>query len=242
MPPAVAHPALHADAWLGARLRRTAWRIDPAHLDEGCDDLADALRAEPCFASARVSTASPATVARLNRLGFTTVDTTVTWEREAGAVDADAADVDVRPATPADREAVAAIAATAFTFDRFHLDPHVDGAVADRIKRDWASAYFDGTRGQAMLVGRVDGRVAGFLLVVVPDSATAIIDLIATDRAIRRRGVAAAMTATIPRHVPDVRRLRVGTQVANLPALNAYRRLGFEIVRTEYVLHFHHPG
>ena len=66
-----------------------------------------------------------------------------------------------------------------------------------------------------------------------------VVDLVAVDEAVRGRSVAGDMTWFAQSQFPQAGCLRVGTQLANLPAIRCYERLGFQLVRSQYVLHYH---
>ena len=90
-------------------------------------------------------------------------------------------------------------------------------------------------------MARVDGEPAGFLAALLTDGdQTAVIDLIAVDDGYQRRGLGRALNeAFIARYHQRCPRLRVGTQVANIPALGLYQQLGFRVAASQYVLHRH---
>ncbi|MHC4992009.1 MAG: GNAT family N-acetyltransferase, partial [Planctomycetota bacterium] len=102
----------------------------------------------------------------------------------------------------------------------------------------WAGNYFRGERGDDLVVADTDGRCAGFLLALHVGDAL-VIDLVAVDDRWRGRGLVGDMTRLACLRRAGARVLRVGTQVANIPALRAYIRLGFTVVQCRYVLHFH---
>jgi len=218
------------DAWLGKRLGCAAWTVEHS-------DTADELSASgPGFFQARVPTGDVARVGSLERVGFRTVDVTVTFRRDPGlAVPGRVARV--RDARPDDRRAVIALAAREYTVSRFHLDPEIADDVARSIKREWVDNYFKGARGDRMLVAEHDGEVTGFQLVLDTPEA-AVIDLIAVAAAARGRGIGSSLVCSLAESSPD-RPVQAGTQVANLPALRLYERLGFAVARTDYVLHRH---
>ena len=61
------------------------------------------------------------------------------------------------------------------------------------------------------------------------------------EEAYRRRGIAAEMIAFVEsQFTPAV--IAVGTQVANLPSVRLYEKLGFRLASTQYVFHFHNPA
>lgn len=221
---------MREDAWLGKRLGGAAWTVEDS-------DTADELAAlGPGFFQARVPTGDVARVGSLERVGFRTIDVTVTFRRDPGLALPDRR-ARVRTARPHDRRAVIAIAERDYNVSRFHLDPEIPDEVARSIKREWVDNYFKGARGDRMLVAEHDGEVAGFQLVLDTPEA-AVIDLIAVAAATRGRGLGSCLVYGLAESSPD-RWVQAGTQVANLPALRLYERLGFAVTRTDYVLHRH---
>ncbi|MBI4974972.1 MAG: GNAT family N-acetyltransferase, partial [Candidatus Omnitrophica bacterium] len=66
------------------------------------------------------------------------------------------------------------------------------------------------------------------------------IDQIAVDPVWQRRGIARAMILYAEGNCKDIRLMRVGTQVSNIPALRLYENLGFRIAEVSYVFHCHY--
>ncbi len=237
---------LRPDPWLAGLLGRRACRaeflpggaLDPFPAPQA---LRQALEAQgPAFAYARVGADLPATWRFLEQAGFRLVEASLVLEKPCDPDAPDVAGVAVSEAAPDDGPAVARLAEAAFRYSRFHADPDIPDATAAAVKRAWVENYFAGGRGDTMAVARIDGKVAGFLLVVRAKE-TAVIDLIAVDAACRRRGAGAAMIAWVQRTLADrASRLRVATQTANLPALRLYARSGMLPVDAAYALHFHH--
>jgi ribosomal protein S18 acetylase RimI-like enzyme len=182
---------------------------------------------------AKVATADVPRLHQFLDAGFRVVCTSVTLRREAAPIDGSAG---VRPLDPARDVSLSDIAAQAFRFSRFHLDPDVPDEVAVRIKRDWAQAYVDGTRGEGALVAELDGDVVGFLGIVAAGDVR-VIDLIAVAPAAQGRGAGAALVRRLCSDWPGP--VEVGTQTANERGIRFYERLGFETARTAYDLHLH---
>ena len=224
--------SVREDGWLSERFGRPVFTVDGSVAGEDV--------AAPGFYQARVPVEDVRAVQRLSGLGFSVVDTTLTLGRrpEPGA-----APPNVVRAEPEQRDAVVEIARTAFRYSRFHLDPEVPDELANRIKADWISSYFAGTRGEHLLVAVADGEPAGFLAVIggEEDGRTLrTIDLIAVAPAAQGRGLAKALTAAFVAESGGVAdEVRVGTQAANVPATRLYESLGFALVRAQYALHRH---
>jgi ribosomal protein S18 acetylase RimI-like enzyme len=228
---------LQADAWLAAHLGKPSWRVESAQ--RGGPPLAS-LAGTASFAYAKVAAADVPAVRQLGAHGFFPVDVALTFE---GPPTPGGSCARARFARPSDREAVTHIAATTFRYSRFHLDPQIEPRIANAIKAQWAGNFFDGRRGDAMIVAEADGAVAGFLQLLWQAPAVLIIDLIGVGAAHQGRGLARQMIALAMAQgigagsAPTL--LRVGTQVANGPSIRLYESLGLRLASAQYVLHYH---
>lgn len=222
--------ALVADAWLGDLLGRPAF-----HLSPDADPAAPV--AGPAFVDAKVPTADIRRAHALSGASYRFIDTNVQLDRATGTLPVPKAHPEIRAAVSEDAEGVQSVAGDSFCFDRFHADPGIPDTVADRIKSAWAGNYFTGTRGNRMIVAADGVSVLGFLQIIDrPD--VSIIDLIAVAPGAQGRGLATAMivhAVASGRSVP----WRVGTQIANVPSLRLYERLGFRVSSSQYVFHRH---
>lgn len=227
---------LQHDAWLtnmlgcdASRLTGTGWTAP--ELQKALDDSGDG------FAWTRVPTARIELVERLSRVGFTVVDTNLTFEKalEEQGLGAGA----VRAASADDENDVARIARESFRYTRFHLDPKITDETADAIKEEWARNYFRGKRGDQLLVGLDDGCLAGFILLLESTTEIPVIDLIAVEPASQGRGIASKLINNAVAACPAAKTMRVGTQAANIRSVRLYEKLGFRLVDSAYVLHWH---
>jgi len=235
-----------------ATIIRDGWLTDvtgiPCYGMDVTDADVPALAAEIPGGTAFVSAKVPVTRVDLakaaTRAGFYLVDTNVTLQHFASSRnDVPDKGVAIEPAAASDHTAVQDIASSVFRYSRFHLDPGLPRALADRVKREWARSCCEGRRGSGLFVARREGRVAGFLAVLTAThdgNTAAVIDLIGVDRSVQGAGVGTALVRHFVRESrarADV--LRVGTQLANIPSLALYRRCGFSVVEAKYVLHAH---
>lgn len=195
---------------------------------------------EPLFAYAKIPVANLAEAWHLCDFGFRIVDVALTFDAPSWA---SANEGVSRFASSKDREAVAEIASTSFLYSRFHLDPCVPKKTANAIKCEWATNFFDGKRGDGMVVAEQGGRVVGFLQLLWVTTDCLAIDLIAVGQASQGMGMArdminyAARYGTGDGRIPTL--LRVGTQAANTPSVRLYETLGFRLVSAQYILHYH---
>ncbi len=239
---------LERDDWLSDCLGREAYtlRVSPALLEAAADKHAKTysrfreLQSKNVFMTAKLPVEDAPSRAFLEDHGFRLIDTNLTFEKRERSVAPVNAMKSVRFATPADRDQVIALARSSFVFSRFHQDPRVGKGVADEIKARWVANFFEGRRGNQLIVACHDQSIAGFLLACAASEGRTMIDLIAVAAELRRRRFAAEMIAFLENHCCSP--LVVGTQVANLPSVRLYEKLGFRLVEAQYVFHFHGAG
>jgi ribosomal protein S18 acetylase RimI-like enzyme len=246
----VSTEAIRPDPWLAALFERDVFRIEASSdsgrlaglVDQHCQQRSHA------FYYAKVDAIDVPTVTALTSAGMAVVEVNVTFGVPAAAHRHDAdlpTPVAISAATASDAEALLTVAATSFRYSRFHLDPLVPNALANRIKREWIASYLVGRRGECLWAVRSDGDVAGFLAVTGGDDHGGrykTIDLIAVAPAFQGRGIGRQVLRFFFRHYAHAcEHLRVGTQVANLPSMRLYESASMRVERAQYVLHMHVP-
>ena len=229
---------IEPDPWLSSILQRPAYNLKRLNSGGvGSTGMVSRLPIEGEFTTAKVPIEDIIQANKLIELGFRVVDCALIFEMNA---EYSQESTSIRSALPRDEGRVREIASNAFRFSRFHLDPMISKSIANRIKADWAGNFFNGLRGDAMLIAEVDGMVAGFCQLIIRDN-RAIIDLIAIDASCSRRGLARSLLASITGCITarglSVNRLVVGTQSANIPSVNLYESFGFRMVSSNLVLH-----
>jgi dTDP-4-amino-4,6-dideoxy-D-galactose acyltransferase len=239
------------DTWLTGVIGKTCWKV----IDVRADDAAPTISRElhnrsahaPCFFSAKIPTRDVVTLANATQAGFFVVDVNVTFDWLATAdsrVRKYAPDngLSVGVAERDDEPGIEEIAAHCFTFSRFHLDPIIQVSVANNIKREWARSAL-ASRAAEIYVARQHDNVGGFLAVLetkTQSGSDAIIDLVGVDARFQGKGAGGALSQMFVERWKDrANRLRVGTQISNIPAMRLYESLGFRVTETSYVLHAH---
>ena len=189
---------------------------------------------------AKVPVANPGAVGFFEGHGFRLVDTNISLEKPVAKGSKVEGCASLRLVVPADRGPVAALAGRSFTYSRFHQDGSFPAGFAEKTRTEWVNGYFNGSRGDAMVVA-VDGdEIIGFLLLIYGQDGRLIIDLIAVAESHRRRGVAGDMIRYAETECRGFTGIRVGTQLANLPSLRLYEGMGFKITAAQYTFHYHH--
>jgi len=142
-------------------------------------------------------------------------------------------------------EDVLDIASNSFVYSRFHLDPACPNEVADRIKHDWVENYILGNRGEELLVALKDGKPVGFIAVYrgkTNQLERCVIELMAIHEEHQRKGIGKRLGQRFLEEFNNwADEFQVGTQVANVPSVNFYYQMGFELSEAKYVLHRYIP-
>ena len=206
----------------------------------------DNFPALPSLVYTKVATSAVEEFQLAESLGFNLIDTNIQLYRkkDGGLIKGSIPqDYSTRLSRPADSDYVGEIAQKNFHFSRFHLDPRISNEDADRIKQVWVENFFSGIRGDYMVVACYKGQPVGFSQILLKNNSELIIDLIAVDSRHQGIGLASAMISfLIVEIAPSLSantRIMVGTQISNLPSLSLYQKLGFEIISSNYVFHYH---
>ena len=199
---------------------------------------------EPVFIQTKVSTQEIGFIKYLTDIGFFLIDTNVTLKKQIDSqhlknMKHDYCDMDIRFAKYSDREGTVSVGGNTFIYSRFHLDPWFPNELANRIKAQWVSSYFDGNRGEQMIVSLMKNKIIGFLQILKPENNHFIIDLIGVNREYQRKGIARKMINFAIQENKGINKVIVGTQIGNIPSIKLYQKIGFFLEGAKYVFHFH---
>ncbi len=251
-----------ADSWLAGILQRDVYRlvidsVSAEQLKDNSRQWSDWIAqkpSSPTFVYTKITTNALATVKLIEQWGFNLIDTNIVLDKSISAIANSGGQAQtfnlkpstfhplqslVRFATPADETQTVAVARENFIYSRFHLDTAIPRQVADTVKAEWVRNYFLGRRGQQMVVAEVEGRIVGFLQLLYRPDKSLIIDLIAVDKTQRRKAIASDMIAFAEANCGEFTHIRVGTQLANVPSLRLYEKIGFRVAEAHYVFHYH---
>ena len=231
-------PSVSKDQFLEVLLGRPAYligsncQLSRKSLEEG----------EDSFLYAKISSDQVEDLERFQTLGFRVVDLNLQLERiiDRSAPVPSSLDngITVGWSQASHRIEVREMARISFLLSRFHLDPKIENAVADQIKATWSENFFEGKRGDRMVVSTIENKVVGFILIIEGDD-FACLDLVAVSTDHRRKGIATIMIEFALNSLGHKEKFIVGTQVSNIPSIRAYEKLGFSTFSTTYVLHYH---
>lgn len=234
------HPVeLKEDVWLGGHLGCPAFNLEVnPEILSGAGEPLVRLPGGKSFIQSKIPITDLESTNYLSSLGFMLVSTDVDLEKAAPSVPDSGCPLEIRFAKELDRSGVVDVASGNFMYSRFHLDPLMDNALADRIKGEWAGNFFAGKRGTHMVVALHEGRVAGFLQLIVKDGVFKI-DLVAVGKSCRKKRAAQGMIEFAEESFGECSKFQVGTQLANIPSLNLYTKLGYRITSAVHIFHCH---
>jgi dTDP-4-amino-4,6-dideoxy-D-galactose acyltransferase len=239
--------------WDSEQLSVTAARIDylvaeGSYHEQECikRSLLDAVLAEAgdrgvIHLSVRVDASDLSSLHVLERAGFVTVDGILTFalDLKARPHQTSAHDFNIRLATASDADQTAALARTAYLYDRFHSDPTISRERADELHATWLRNSCVGNAADAVVLAEDRTGLLGFVTCTLQRDTQAhlgrmvgTIVLVASALRARGRGVGYATTLWALEWFSQqgCEIVEVGTQLRNIAASRLYQKCGFRLV------------
>lgn len=138
------------------------------------------------------------------------------------------------------QEDIINIAKNAFHYSRFLNDPYLNEEKARNIYAYWVECAFN-KEDKYFAIARKNSKIIGFVLFSINDNdQSAIIELIAVKESYRGLKIGKKLINSMENFIHDrgVVRVRVGTQINNVPALQFYTNNGFKYVNCNAVYHY----
>lgn len=134
-------------------------------------------------------------------------------------------------------EEIINIASKTFNHSRFFNDPMLPQERAKNIYLHWTKSAFNLNDKYFVTVKR-DRRVAGYILFSFNED-TSVIELIAVDKRYQGQKVGKSLIYAMESFVLDkgIKKIRVGTQINNILAVQFYSAMGFEYVNCTSIYH-----
>lgn len=192
------------------------------------------------FIIARCDTSQLDTVQALEADGFRLMDTMVHHVYDIGRNGLPALEppLPIRAYQPADRDAVLAIAKSAFEgyMGHYHADPHIKPSVADEIYADWARRE---TQTSQVFVADQAGEVVGFITARMNNPTEGQLVLSGVSKKARGGGIYREFLKHGLHWLGEqgAERVLFVTQITNTPVQRVWGRLGCVLQRSEYTLH-----
>ncbi len=197
------------------------------------------LKNKPTFVASKVEPERIDHIAFIEKIGFNLIDTNVVLQKKNETIVTTVAEnYTICFAMDADAKQTTETARKSFIYTRFHLDGKFSKEAANTVKAEWVRNYFIGQRGTHMVLAKINNEIAGFLQLIKKNDQL-IIDLIAVDPDHRRKGIAQQMIHFAQQNISGCKTITVGTQLANIPSIKLYQRIGFMLDSAKYVFHYH---
>lgn len=187
---------------------------------------------------ARIDSTETDLASGITAAGFKQIETYLTFSHDLRA-DLPPRPASIRPARESDADALRKIGRESFQYSRFHMDPEIPKAAANRSREEWV---VNGLRGRAdeVLVAEVDGKVAGFVVCKSAGKTVSALDLIAVDKMFQGRGIGYDLTIGFLHHAQSRGRSgQVGTQDVNIASVKLYEKAGFKLTKMTLTFHKH---
>jgi RimJ/RimL family protein N-acetyltransferase len=148
-------------------------------------------------------------------------------------------EIKIVPAAEDDRQGLAALAGRTFRVGRYHMDPRVDGAAADRRYGQWVSRAFANASQRVFKCLRGD-EVIGFFVVQGHESDERFWSLIGLAPEFIGCGLGyRTWTAMLKYHQEEgVRKVTTSISSHNIAVMNLYVKLGFRFPEPQVTLHW----
>lgn len=132
---------------------------------------------------------------------------------------------------------ILSIARKSFRYSRFFNDPNLSESKSQNIYLHWTEGAFRQQRKYFVICER-EGNIAGYLLFSSEEN-YATVELIAVDEVYQGQGVGKALIKAMESFVydKDINKIKVGTQVNNIPAVQFYSKMGFTYVNCGSIYH-----
>lgn len=192
--------------------------------------------------SVRINSTDLDAMYNFQRAGFYVVDCLVTYEFDVNKSKKPNEEYTVGfkdELTNDDKEKLTKIASSVFKIDRFHSDPNLKKESSDNYYYQWVKNSFNGYA-DGSVVPEIDGKAVGFTTYNINnvDNTTSTLVLSAVDPEYMGRRVYENMirkgTLEMLKHSTKI---RVGTQVDNVPVQRTWQKLGYKLIDVKYILH-----
>lgn len=134
-------------------------------------------------------------------------------------------------------EKIVNIAKKSFNYSRFFNDPNLPQEQANNIYLHWTQCAFSDDSKYFVIAER-EGNIAGYILFSFNEDIS-VIELIAVDEKFQGQKVGKSLIHKMESFVLDkgIKKIKVGTQINNISAVEFYKAIGFKYVSCISVYH-----
>ena len=222
------------DRWLSEVIALNSFKLVGSSFDLDKNKLSNLE-----FAYAKIPIDKLKELNYLISIGFELVETIINMECNKIFIDKPN-NIKCRLANPKDEKFVSEIASRSFNYSRFHKDERISEKKANHLKSEWVRSFFNGSRGEWMVVAEISNEICGFLQLLKSKKKVVVIDLIAVKDKFRNKGIGKSMISyAFNDCFNNQKTLIAGTQLTNFRSISFYNKLGFKIKNAKHTLHYH---
>lgn len=131
------------------------------------------------------------------------------------------------------------IANNSFNFSRFYNDPFLNRSLSKQLYSNWIKNSFN-NKDKYFLIAEENNEIYGYLLFSLNNMGFATIELISLDKSAQGKGIGSKLLASLIYFAENnnIKKIRVGTQIDNIQAINFYMKKGFNLNSISSIYHF----
>ncbi|WP_188074705.1 GNAT family N-acetyltransferase [Planococcus sp. ANT_H30] len=131
------------------------------------------------------------------------------------------------------------IAENSFNFSRFYNDPFLNIQLSKQLYSNWINNSFS-KKEKYFIVAEVNEEILGYLLFSFNKSDALTIELISLDKTAQGKGIGTKLLDSLVYFAGNnnIHKIKVGTQIDNLQAINFYMKKGFSLSSKSSIYHF----
>ena len=131
------------------------------------------------------------------------------------------------------------IAKNSFNFSRFYNDPFLDRNLSHQLYSNWIKNSFN-NKEKYFIVAQEKDEIFGYLLFSFYEADALTIELISLDKTAQGKGIGTKLLASLMCFAGNnnIHKIKVGTQIDNIQAINFYMKKGFSLTSISSIYHF----
>ncbi len=137
-----------------------------------------------------------------------------------------------------DKKELVNLSKKSFINSRFFKDTKIPKITGEKIKSNWIKNFFDGKRGNSIVVYEKNKKICGFILLIYKKN-NLIIDLIAVNKKFRGKNIGSKLIESSIFLYNKAKKIYAGTQLSNKSSIRFYKKNKFRITEKGYTFHRH---
>lgn len=131
------------------------------------------------------------------------------------------------------------IAKSSFNHSRFFNDPYLNKNQSKEIYTNWVKNSFDKNEKFFVVAGE-ENKILGFILFSLNGKSDLIIELISLDKSSQGMGIGTKLIQSVIAYSKEnhLEKIKVGTQIDNIQAMNFYTKKGFNFSSKSSIYHY----